>query len=162
MTDEQYSRDDAMRETLKHVRRVGMLMLDVIERLQRRAMEHDDSKFSSEEFDSFANATPKLRGLTYGSDEYKAALREIGPAVKLHQSRNRHHPEFYGDVTVHGMDLLDLIEMLADWKAAGERHADGNLIDSIQKNKIRFGYDDKFASMLQRTAENLGWIRGVK
>lgn len=168
------TRDDVMRETVKHVRRVGNLMLDVVERLQRRAMEHDDSKFSPAEFDAFARETPALRSLTYGSDEYKAALARLGPALMCHYYGNRHHPEYFAmdNTGVHPdyeavvkdgrafakMDFLDLIEMLADWKAATERHADGSLRRSIEQNAARFGYDDKMKQLLTQTAERLGWF----
>jgi hypothetical protein len=171
---EKMTRDDVMRETVKHVRRVGNLMLDVIERLSRRAMQHDDSKFSEVEFPAFAAETPGLKELTYGSDEYKAAIKRLGPALDHHQFCNSHHPEYYAwdsigqppdfdecvkNGTAFGkMDLLDLIEMLADWKAATERHADGDLRRSIQQNAARFGYGDGTVQLLMQTAERLGWL----
>jgi hypothetical protein len=178
------TRDDVMRETLAHVRRVGNLMLDVVERLQRAAMRHDDSKFSAAEFDTFAAETPGLRSLTYGSAEYKAALDRLGPALQHHYQANSHHPEHFGlhicaqcgsddrtepctcggprTADMSRMDLLQLIELLADWKAATERHADGSLPRSIVGNAKRFGYDDRFACLLARTAANLGWISEVE
>lgn len=36
------------------------------------------------------------------------------------------------------MNLLDIIEMFCDWKAATMRHNDGNLEKSIQHNSARF------------------------
>jgi len=151
------TRDDVMRETVAHVRRVGCLMLDAISNLQHRAVTHDDSKFSPEEFESFATETPNLKGLSYGSDEYRAALSRIKPAITKHYERNNHHPEHYVD-GFDGMSLLDLIEMLADWKAASERHADGSLGKSIRHNAGRFGYDEKMVGLLSRTAFRLGWL----
>lgn len=155
------TRDDVMRETVKHVRRVGTLMLEAVVKLQTRAVMHDDSKFSAAEFDDFARETPGLRALTYGSPEYKAALDRLGPALQHHYRCNRHHPEYH-DRGVDQMDLIDLIEMLADWKAATERHADGSLTKSIVANAKRFGYDDAMARRLARTAANLGWITEVE
>ncbi len=175
------TRDDVMRETVNHVRRVGNLMLDAIGNLQKRAMNHDQSKFSPEEFETFAAETPGLRALTYGSPEYAAALARMGPALQHHYRMNNHHPEHYGTTTcdqcgqpesepctcggsrtrrgdVHKMDLMTLLEMLCDWKAATERHANGSLTRSIAQNAKRFGYDDRFALLLARTAANLGWI----
>lgn len=167
------NRDDVMRETLKHVRRVGNLMLDVVERMQRRAMSHDDSKFSEVEFPSFAEETPKLREMTYGSDEYKEALKRLGPALESHYYHNRHHPEYWAmdDIgsrvyedqvksgqAIESMNLIDLIEMLADWKAATERHEDGDLRKSIEHNAQRFGYSDHTKHLLLSTAEYLGWF----
>jgi hypothetical protein len=151
------TRDDVMRETVAHVRRVGDLMLDAVQVLQRRAVRHDDSKFTPEEFEAFAQETPTLRGLTYGSDQYKAALVRLGPALAHHYRVNPHHPEHHTR-GVDQMDLLHLIEMLADWKAATERHADGSLPKSIAGNAKRFGYNDAMARLLARTAANLGWI----
>lgn len=150
-------RDDVMRETIKHVRRVGTLMIQVSQELQWRAIEHDDSKFSEQEFDAFARETPGLRTMTYGSPEYGAALERLGPALSEHYKRNDHHPEHFTG-GVHDMDLVQLIEMLADWKAATERHADGSLARSIVQNAKRFHYDAAFAWMLARTAKRLDWI----
>lgn len=151
------TRDDVMRETVNHVRRVADLMLDAIVSLQRRAVHHDDSKFSPEEFETFARETPALRGLTYGSPEYKDALARLGPALAHHYKSNRHHPEYHTS-GIAQMDLIDLIEMLADWKAATERHADGSLSRSIVQNAKRFGYDNAMMMLLGRTAFNLDWI----
>lgn len=158
--DDKMDRDGVMRETVNHVTRVGNLMLDAISNLQKRAVNHDRSKFSPEEFDTFAKETPALRSLTYGSDEYKAALERLGPALKNHYLNNDHHPEHSHGI--HQMDLMCLIEMLCDWKAASERHANGNIINSIVHNAKRFGYDDKFALLLARTAANLGWITEIE
>lgn len=150
------TRDDVMRETLEHVRRVAELMLDAIENLQRRAVRHDDSKFSVEEFESFAQETPGLKKLVYGSDEYRAALRRIKPAINHHQSNNRHHPEYHENGFAD-MNLLDLIEMLADWRAATERHETGDLRKSIEINAERFGYGEDMKRRLYLTAASLGW-----
>lgn len=46
------TRDDVMRETVKHVRRVASLMLEASHEIERRAVCHDDSKFSPEEFEA--------------------------------------------------------------------------------------------------------------
>ncbi|MHA7814034.1 MAG: DUF5662 family protein [Phycisphaerales bacterium] len=165
-------RDDVMRETVKHVRRVGNLMLEAIGLLQVRAVNHDDSKFSKEEFELFVQETPNLRNLTYGSEEYKAALGRLHPALSHHYCLNRHHPEYFAttddgrifeDQVSSGeafgdMNLLDLLEMLADWKAATERHNDGNLIRSIEQNAERFGYDESMKRLLKNTAQYMGWV----
>jgi len=58
---------------------------------------------------------------------------------------------------VNGMTLLDLIEMLADWKAAGQRHADGNLTASLQYNKERFKMSEQLAQIFENTALEMDW-----
>lgn len=185
---QEMTRDDVMRETLKHVRRVGDLLAMCIGELTRRAIHHDDSKFSEQEFPAFAEATPQLKGLTYGSEEYKAELRTIKPAIEHHYKHNSHHPEYFArfecssclqrhteeqltgcgkcgcnvyEVTtagVDGMDLLDVLEMLCDWKAAGERHADGSLEKSFDVNRSRFGISPQLETIMRNTATRLGWI----
>ncbi|MCA9283317.1 MAG: hypothetical protein KDA30_14905 [Phycisphaerales bacterium] len=151
------TRDDVMRSTLAHVRRVGSLLGDCAFDLIKRANCHDDSKFSPEEFEAFVEATPRLAGTTYGSDEYRESLKLIRPALDHHNAHNRHHPEHHAD-GIKGMNLLDLIEMLCDWKAATERHNDGCLTRSIIINAERFGYSPDFARMLWKTAQSFGWI----
>jgi len=157
MANHPKTRDDVMRDTLDHVARVRQLVQNVSFDLIKRAGDHDRSKFSEEEFPLFAEATPALHRLTYGSPEYRAALKSIKPAVDHHYEWNRHHPEWHKG-GIHDMTLADLIEMLADWKAATERHDDGDLVLSIVQNGKRFGYDRTFATMLINTAKFYGWI----
>jgi hypothetical protein len=150
-------RDEAMRETAKHIRRVQQLLGGVSANLWSRATVHDESKFSEEEWPYFAVATSRLRGITYGSPEYKASLDSIRPGIEHHQKNNGHHPEYHEN-GVLDMSLLDLIEMLADWKAAGERHADGSLERSLLVNAERFNMPPTIVKMLRTTAIELGWL----
>lgn len=150
-------RDTTMRDTHAHVQRVGELMMKAVSNLQDRAIHHDASKFGEQEFDSFVVVTHKLKGLTYGSDEYRAELKNLDDALTHHYQLNSHHPEHY----THGiedMTLLDILEMLCDWKAASERHADGSLVESLIKNRTRFGMSANFTALLARTAHELGFI----
>lgn len=40
------------------------------------------------------------------------------------------------------MNLVDIIEMLADWKAATLRHADGDIMKSIEIQQKKLGFSD--------------------
>jgi hypothetical protein len=148
---------DSRKETLAHIGRVRSLLMEGVAELHLRASQHDKSKLAEPEKSMYDEFTPKLRASTYGSPEYKGFLDAMGPALQHHYEHNRHHPEFHKR-GVHGMNLLDMFEMLADWKAASERHADGDLRRSILINAERFNYDGEFADMLIRTAEDLGWL----
>lgn len=148
------TRDDVIRSTADHIRRVGLYLTEAANALCRRAVIHDASKWSEEEWPAFEAATPKLAELTYGSEEYRQSLREIAPAVKHHQERNSHHPEFYVG-GINGMDLLDLIEMLCDWKAASERHNDSSIIKSLEHNRERFKISDQTYEILCNTARKM-------
>jgi hypothetical protein len=59
---------------------------------------------------------------------------------------------------VNAMSLLDVVEMFCDWKAAGERHADGSIMRSIEINKKRFGITDQLASIFENTAKEMDWV----
>ena len=145
---------DSMQETLKHIRRVQEMLGDVARRFVERARIHDVSKLHEPEVSVFAEMTAKLKGCTYGSEEYKGFLSAMKPALDHHYAHNRHHPEHWSG-GIKDMSLLDLIEMLVDWKAAGERHADGSIEKSLDHNKGRFAYGDELDAILRRTAFEL-------
>lgn len=148
---------DSTVDTLKHSRRVDQLLLQMIVAIQGRVTLHDASKLEDPEKAIFDEYGPKLKTSTYGSDEYKGFLSEMKVALDHHYASNRHHPEHFEN-GVDGMTLVDLVEMLADWKAASERHADGDLAVSLGIQKTRFGLSDQLASILENTARDAGWI----
>lgn len=60
-------------------------------------------------------------------------------------------------VGLEGMTLIDLIEMLCDWKGASERHSTGDIRKSIEINQERFHYSDSMKTILLNTADAMGW-----
>jgi len=153
----QHAKYDSTSDTLTHIKRVNELLLDVISKLIKRAQVHDASKLRKFEKEAFDKFTPKLKGSTYGSEEYKKNLKGLGKALEHHYAHNSHHPE-NNKHGISGMNLLDIIEMLVDWKAATERHADGDLKKSLEINKDRFSIDSQLNSILHNTARDLGFI----
>jgi hypothetical protein len=141
---------DADVETRRHIEQVRVFLDRAIRDLYRRKAEHDRSKLESPEREAFEEFTPKLAGTTYGSDEYRGYLAAMKPALDHHYAANGHHPEHHPD-GIRGMDLLDLIEMLCDWKAATLRHDDGDIRRSIEANQVRFGYGDELKQILTNT-----------
>ena len=117
-----------------------------------RAAVHDDSKLYWPEVEYFDKYTPILNGLSYGSPEYKESLAKLKPALDHHYANNTHHPEHYKN-GINGMDLFDLVELLADWKASSHRQNDGNLICSLVKNKEKYGISDQLFEILENTVE---------
>jgi hypothetical protein len=148
---------DSTADTLRHSLRVGELMGQPINELVERSTQHDHSKTADPEKETFDRVTPQLQNLTYGSAEYKAALADMGPALAHHYSANRHHPEHFSS-GVNNMTLADLIEMLADWRAATDRHADGDLAKSLDIQRERFGLSDQLWQILRNTAGWYGWL----
>ena len=143
---------DSTTDTLKHIKRVNELLGDASKELISRGQVHDDSKLVDPEKAVFDEYTPKLKNSTYGSDEYNSFLKGMGEGLKHHYENNSHHPEHYEN-GIDGMDLFDLVEMLIDWKAAGERHANGSLPRSLEMNKERFKIGDQLQQILLNTAE---------
>ena len=147
---------DSKDETTAHILRVRELLYIVQNKLEQRGFAHDQSKLQSPEKEGFDEVTETLRGLTYGSAEYKEQLKKLQPILAHHYECNSHHPEHYPN-GVGGMTLLDLVEMFCDWKAATERHADGSLEKSIQHNKVRFELSDQLAGILENSRKEMGW-----
>ncbi len=147
---------DSKTDTLLHIKRVSELLNQAAIELIVRGNRHDDSKLEEPEKSEFDRLTPLLKTLTYGSDEYKSSLVELQVALKHHYVNNSHHPEHYEN-GVNGFDLFDLIEMFFDWKAAGERHTDGNIYKSIDINKDRFKLSEQICEIFKNTAKRQGW-----
>jgi hypothetical protein len=148
---------DSTLATLQHSRRVDELLLQLISGVQERVTQHDLSKMYDPEKAIFDEYTPKLKNTTYGSDEYKQYLAEMQVALDHHYAVNRHHPEYFPN-GVNGMNLVDLVEMLCDWKAATERHDDGDLETSLEIQRNRFNLTDQLVNILRNTAKDAGWI----
>lgn len=141
-------------ETMKHIEKVRKYLKVFTDKITNRGIEHDKVKLESPEVEIFAEFTPKLAGTTYGSEEYNTYLKEMKVALDHHYANCRHHPEHFAK-GINEMTLIDLIEMLADWKAASERQNNGNILKSIEMNAQRFGYDDQLKQILLNTVRML-------
>jgi len=148
--------EDQRPKTQEHIDEVRKLLQTVMTKLLDRSMNHDQSKLESPEREIFDEYTPRLRDTTYGSDKYNGYLKEMKVALDHHYKQNRHHPEHHEN-GVKDMNLIDLIEMLCDWKAATMRHADGDIMKSIEHNQKRFGYSNELAGIFKNTVRDLGW-----
>lgn len=143
-------------DTLKHIKRLNELLINASIELLNRAKKHDQTKLLEPEKKMFDEYTPKLKKCTYGSNEYKKYLDELKVALDHHYKHNSHHPEHYPN-GINDFNLFDLIEMFFDWKAASERHSDGNIYRSIKINKERFKMSDQICNIFTNTAEKLNW-----
>jgi hypothetical protein len=146
---------DSTADTLYHIRRVNELLIKCCRDLLARAWLHDNSKLREPEKGIFDTYTPVLKTLKYGSDEYKDNLKNLQVALTHHYQHNSHHPEHY-EGGVNDMTLLDVLEMLMDWKAATERHEDGDILKSIEINTKRFGLSEQLSRIFINTIEQMG------
>ncbi len=69
-----------------------------------------------------------------------------------HYANNSHHPEHYAN-GVDDYDLFDLLEMFMDWKAATERHEDGDFLSSIEIHTKRGTISDQVARIFYNTSQ---------
>lgn len=147
---------DSTEDTMNHIRKVRFNMFQIEDSLYIRSTVHDQSKLESPEKEVYDKITPLLKELEYGSEEYRATLREMKDGIDHHYKHNSHHPEHYNN-GVLDMSLLDILEMLSDWKAATER-VNGDFESGLHYNKDRFNISDELFNYLYKTSKELGWI----
>lgn len=157
-------------DTTAHIVKVQEILNQFTTQLHERGVNHDASKFSMKEAPLFAKHTAELSTLTYMSPEYLKSLDNLKLALNHHYKENRHHPEYHiykyakagtnvvRQANTDWMNLIDVMEMLADWRAASLRHADGDIMTSIEKNQERFGYDNGVKELMKNTARFCGWL----
>jgi len=154
LTLEEHATND---HTRAHIEVVRNLLNTVVREFLRRGEIHDQSKLGDLERQTFVEFTPKLKNSVYGSEEYKGFLRDMKPALDNHYASNRHHPEHFTR-GINGMDLIDVLEMVLDWKAATLRHDTGDIMRSLEINRERFGISEQLMDILTNTVHNLGLV----
>lgn len=147
---------DSTEATLSHIYRVRELIEQVKSILTQRSILHDKTKLEDPEKPIFDITTDRLKNSTYGSPEYKSFLDDMSVALDHHYKNNRHHPEHYPN-GIAEMTLIDLLEMLCDWKAATERHTDGDIRKSVVINRDRFNISPDIEKLLNNTIDYLGY-----
>lgn len=148
---------DSRQATVDHIEEVRNNLAQVISDIAHRKLVHDRSKLEEPEKSGFDRAT-NLKGLTFGSDEYNAQLADMQDILDhhYHHPDNRHHPQHF-EMGLEGMNLIDMLEMVADWVAAVKRHADGNIWDSLEYNRQRFDMNEQTYIMIANTIVYMGW-----
>ena len=143
---------DCTIDVLKHRIAVATVLLKIMESLLDRLSHHDESKLLDPiEKALFDKWTPELRTRTFGTDAYKQALDAMGEGVQRHYQANRHHPEHFAG-GVSGMTLVDVMEMVADWKAAADRN--GKDVD-LDHAANRFGLSTQLVMIIANTLDDL-------
>ena len=143
-------------ETIIHIRRVQTLMGDIQTRLRKRAIDHDKSKLDHPELQVFSTHTIMPE---FGSEAYEKAHEELKIALQHHYEHNSHHPEHH-EHGIEDMTLLDLVELLCDWRASTERSPHGCIKRSIDVGQERFRIGPQLSKILNNTIKELGWSCG--
>ncbi|MEE3344477.1 MAG: DUF5662 family protein [Bacilli bacterium] len=142
---------DSKLETYAHIETVRRYIKIFTDKLTQRGIDHDKTKLESPEAEGFAEVNDKLKHLTYGTPEYEENLKSLQTTLQHHYAKNKHHPEHYKN-GVNDMTLIDLLEMICDWKASTWRQHDGNLLQSLEKNATRYGISKQLLQILKNTA----------
>jgi hypothetical protein len=151
MTEEEKSTNY---DTFRHIERVRNLLNRCVVELINRGELHDQSKMASPEVEFFTKYTKLLANCEYNSEEYRKNLAEMKPALDHHYANNRHHPEHHKN-GINDMNLIDLIELLCDWKASSERQNNGNIRKSIEMNANRFNMSQQLVRIFENTVDLL-------
>lgn len=147
---------DSTQDTLDHIGKVQSRLQEVCNHLTVRAAHHDASKLIEPEKSGYDQLVTNLADVQYGTDDYRAALREAKPTIAHHYAANDHHPEHWPN-GINDMSLLSIVEMLCDWKAASERTKQGSIAQSLTVNAERFGINLQLAGILENTVRELDW-----
>jgi hypothetical protein len=138
---------------INHKEKVGTILAKFCAEIAYRAAVHDASKLSKTEFEACANCVDDFSKFGYGTPEYEDLRKRLNPQIIHHNKVARHHPEHFED-GIDGMNLIDILEMLCDWRAAADRVPG----DSIKKNlpalQARFKISPQLLKILENTLEN--------
>jgi len=139
---------------ITHRAKVQETLETVASKLKQRAFSHDLSKFNASEFDGMSNKLDQLEETEFGSSEYYKILKSLKNELGEHYFKNRHHPEHYID-KIESMSLIDLLEMIADWKAASKSVRFSDTLDTCFE---RFNVPKIMKHQIAFTCLDLGWI----
>lgn len=143
-------------DLIRHIAEVQGYLSEVTADLIQRGIAHDLSKYEEVEFDSFVETRPRFKNANYGTPEYKAITEEIRPAIDHHYSVNRHHTKFF-KTGFAGMNLIDILEMLADWRAASRRSPILTFLDSLPKAFEMYKIPANMQEHILATLKYLKW-----
>lgn len=126
----------------------------MVQDLIKRGETHDNTKFTEDEFPDVVAAIDELKQFPYGSPEYEEVRKKWWHGFEKHYKKNRHHPEFFEN-GILDMDLVDIIELLVDWKAASMRTGNGGDFEkSIQIGAARYNIHPDLVKIFMNTARN--------
>lgn len=147
---------DTLMEMLRHTKEVFARLEAIASDLRRRGILHDLTKFDELEFTTFCSTREKFKKADYGSEEYAECTRLAKPAVDHHYKNNRHHTGYH-EKGILGMNLLDILEMVADWKAASKRSPNLTFKDSLPKAFEKYKIPEAIQEVILNTIDYLGW-----
>jgi hypothetical protein len=104
--------------------------------------EHDDSKFSEEEFEPYAQKW-------YGDGK---ETREYELAWEHHYMNNEHHPEYWDG---EDMPYIYILEMICDWGSFSIASGDMNELSDFYYNKAKADPEKNLSDATQEIIEDI-------
>lgn len=151
------SKDDFIyhyKDYIQHVQWVSEGIGWMINKLLHRMLTHDRTKVEEPELSIYAEIVPGFRGLEYGTQAHKDHGDKLGPAWAHHVEHNKHHPEHFPD-GINNMTLIDLVEMVCDWRAASLRNGYFDYETSVEVFAKKFANDSQLISVIRNTCREL-------
>lgn len=121
---------------------------DLAIHLLRRAAKHDNSKLEDEELEALSKIANDRDSLKDAKEKLTDFKRK---AIELHWKNNRHHPEFFSDVS--NMDEIDILEMVCDWHARSCQY-NTNLLEFCEtRQENRFHFPEEMYQKIHKYCE---------
>ena len=152
---------NTLNSILKHRQTVRERLLFLADELYKRAYHHDDSKLQLPEIKWLIEMDKEPR-YEYGTPGYFEKMKCWDKFFKHHYENNRHHPDHFAN-GIEGMNLADLCEYIVDIISYYEELHVNNALDTVNKQKERFGFDEQLTQILKNTLiEYFSWFGGQK
>jgi len=142
-----------MSETIdNHRRRVFEYMARLSQEVMRRGNEHDQSKYSDEEYPIYVESTAEFSKYPFGSEGYYRTKEKMKSAIDHHYKHNRHHPEHHPN-GIDDMNLVDIMELLMDWKSATLNHPEmlGDILKSVEMGAEKYNIPPTLKKIMLNT-----------
>lgn len=139
---------------LEHKNRVNNWLLSFAFELLKRGGGHDNSKLQEPEISGWKQMDQEPR-YNYGTKEYFDKLNKYHWLMEEHWSKNRHHPEYWEiNKDDKSRDLIDILEMLADWSSYKDKVSYSEASRMIEKQSERYNLSDEMRDLLLNTLTN--------
>ena len=112
---------------------------DIIEIIDKNIPNHDNSKYSEEEWEPY-----RKRFYPVNEEEQKSSKKEFSKAWDHHKKNNSHHHEHWEEINQNDkMPLSDVVEMCCDWISMSKVFGGTALAWYYKQNNIFLGNKQK-------------------
>lgn len=145
---------DTEKYIYEHKKRIRKWLISFAAELIARSESHDNSKLMEPELSGWKQMDQEPR-YKYGIKDYFKKLKKYKWLLELHWSNNKHHPEYW---EMHpddkSRDLVDILEMLADWSSYKDKMSYTEASEMVEKQSERYHLSDELKDLLLNTLSN--------